>query len=370
MNNHHPTLAPSSLCAIMQCACFESHSDPDRDADTGTTIHTYLAAKAAGLPVDSMGLEDDVIEACDDVYNQAMAFIKDNCPDHPVEVEKELFLKDDRGGIVTFGTTDIFTRGNDFVLILDWKGCLDYDAATKDYHEQLHGYALAGMRDLGFKRALCIEAYVMPRKIKPYWVTYNETAATVEYCIQRRSDPSRYPQPCDYCKWCSNLLRCPAVNKRMKMVNAVFADLPHQIAAPEDITNPKDMAVALTFARSTAKKYIAGVQKVIDRIEDAAMAMSDQNVEIPYHVRVIESGRKTVSDLGQAFLLSELTNTEFYSALTCSLPKLATAYAKKSGLKTNIARKEIEGKLNSVIIVGEAKTVLERVSKEVPFAKA
>jgi hypothetical protein len=156
----------------------------------------------------------------------------------------------------------------------------------------------------------------------------------------------------------------------MKMVGVCFAELPHQIAVPEDIENPKDMAVALTFARSTAKKYIAGIQKVIDRIEDAAMAMSDQNIEIPYHVRVIESGRKTVTDLGQAFLLSGLTNTEFYAALTCSLPKLAGAYAKKTGMKTFTARKEIEGKLNSVIVVGEAKTVLERVNEEVTFAKA
>ena len=361
MNNHHPTLAPSSLCAIMQCACFESHSDPDRDADTGTTIHTYLAAKAAGLPVDSMGLEDDVIEACDDVYNQAMAFIKDNCPDHPVEVEKELFLKDDHGGIVTFGTADIFTRGNDFVLVLDWKGCLDFDASTKDYHEQLHAYALAGMREHGAKRALCIEAYVMPRKIKPYWVTYNETAATVEYCIARSSDPDRVPAPCSYCKWCSNLLRCPAVNKRMTAVGPSFAELPHQIAVPEDITDPKDMAVALTFSREIAKKYIAGIQKAIDRIEDAAMAMSDQGVEIPHHARVVEHGRKTVTDLGQAFLLSELTNTEFYSALTCSLPKLAKSYAKKSGLSEKNARTEIEDKLGKCIEVGPEKTVLKRI---------
>jgi hypothetical protein len=361
---HHPSLAPSSMPAIMQCACFESHSDPDRDADQGDTMHDYLALRASGGQPGSMGLEDNVIEACDDVFDQAISFIRDNCPGQLIEPEREMVLKDDSGNVVTFGTTDVFSRGNDFVLILDWKGCLDFDASTKDYHEQLHGYALAGMRECGFKRALCIEAYIMPRKIKPYWVTYNEAAATVEYCIARRNDLNRTPQPCDYCKWCSNLLRCPAVNKRMALITTCYADLPgaESIIDPDKITDPKQMTAALTFARS-AEKYIAQIEKAIERIEDAALAMSDRNIEIPFYVRTIKQGNKEITDLGKAFLLSGLNNDEFYTALSCSLPKLAKAYAKKTDLSEKNARKEIEDKLDSVIKRKPEKTTLERVSE-------
>jgi hypothetical protein len=361
-NKHHPTLAPSSFPAIMQCACFESHSDPDHDSDQGDTMHTYLAAKTSELPVDPMGLEGNVIEACNDVFDQAMAFIRDNCPDQLIEPERKMILRDDAGNIITFGTADIFSRGNDFVFVLDWKGCLDFDAEMKDYHEQLHGYALAAMREFKVKKALCIEAYIMPRKIKPYWVTYNEAAATVECCIARRADSNRIPQPCDYCKWCSNLLRCSAVNKRMALITTCFADLPgaESIIDPGKITDPKQMTAVLTFARS-AEKYIAQIKKAIDRIEDAALAMSDQNIEIPYYVRIIKPGNKEVTDLGKAFILSGLTNKEFWQSLTCSLPKLAKAYAKKTDLSEKNARKEIEEKLDLVIQRKPEKIILERV---------
>lgn len=353
--------------AISECACYESRGDSDRDADQGTDIHGVMSALVDKRPVDVRNLEQNVIDACEDVYNQAIAFIHDNCPGAPIQTEKQIVLKDDRGNVITFGTEDVFALGLDFVLVLDWKGCLNYDADAKDYHEQTHTYALAEMRANGVKRALCIEAYIMPRKIKPYWVTYAEAAATVEHCIARRNDPNRFPQPCDYCKWCSRLLTCPGVNKRMAMIGAVFAELPKQIACPEEIENPRDMAVALGFARSTAKKYIDAVQKVIDRIEDAAMAMSDRNVEIPYHIRVIKPGKKSVSDIDKAFRISGMKQEDFFPSLTLSLPKLAKAYAKVSGLKEKDARKEIEGRLNEVIVIGEAKVTLERTTEGATF---
>jgi hypothetical protein len=204
--------------------------------------------------------------------------------------------------------------------------------------------------------------------MRPYWVAYADCTAVIESAIARRADPNKIPQANDYCKWCAQILDCPAVNRRVATATELFAELPkpEKILSPEMAT-PEEMSLILTFARATLKKYIKKIETVSDRIEDAALAMSDQNKEIPHYARVIESGRKTVPDIDKAFRISGMSQEDFFTALTLSLPKLSKAYAKVSGLKERESRKEIEGRLNDVIVVGEAKAVLERIVKGESF---
>jgi hypothetical protein len=178
--------------------------------------------------------------------------------------------------------------------------------------------------------------------------------------MARRSDPNKVPQANDYCKWCKFILDCPAVNKRIGTVTTLFCDMPK----PEKILNPKDMtpaemSIALTFARATLKQYLKKLKAVADWLEVAALEMSEKN-NIPNYARVIESGDKSVPDIDKAFRISGMSKEDFFSALKLSLPKLAKALAKATGQKEYDARKEVEGRLNEVIVVGEAKAVLER----------
>jgi hypothetical protein len=131
---------------------------------------------------------------------------------------------------------------------------------------------------------------------------------------------------------------------------------------------PAEMSVALTFARATLKQYVKKLTSVAEWIEDAALKMSNENKEIPGYTRVIESGRKTISDIDKAFQISGMKPEDFFSALTVSLPKLGKAYAKVSGMKEKDARREIEGRLNEVIVVGEAKAAIERTAQEAAVA--
>jgi len=361
--NHHATLSPSSVPAILSCACFQSRGDGDRDSDAGSEAHRIMATLSAGEPCEETTLEPALLESCIDLNEQALAFIEDNCPGAKIEIEQLCELKDNRGNVVTYGTVDISARNEEkkFVLILDWKACLDFEPDTKDYKEQLMIYALAKMREYGYEKALCVEAFLTVKKLRPYWVTYAECTAVIESALARRADPNKVPQANDFCKWCARILNCPAVNKRIGTVTTLFCDMPK----PEKILNPKDMtpdemSVALTFARATLKQYIKKLNAVAEWIEVAAMAMSDDKKEIPYYARVIELGRKTVPDIDKAFRISGMDSKDFFSALTLSLPKLGKAYAAISGMKEREARKEIEGRLNDVIVIGEAKAVLER----------
>lgn len=361
--NHHSTLAPSSIPAILSCACFSSRGDGDRDSDAGLEAHRVMASLSAREPVEETTLEPGWLENCIDLSEQELAFIEENCPGAKIEIEQPCELKDNLGNLITYGTCDISARNEEkkFVLILDHKGCFDFEPDTKDYSEQLKTYALCKMRQYGYDKALCVEAYISVKKMRPYWVTYADCTAVIESAIARRADPNKVPQANDFCKWCKFILDCPAVNKRIATVTTLFCDMPkpEKILNPKDMT-PEEMSVALTFARATLKKYVKKLVDVSDWIEKAALEMSDANKEIPHYARVIENGRKTVPDIDKAFRISGMEPKDFFSALTLSLPKLAKAYSTISGLKEHDARREIEGRLNEVIVVGEAKAVLER----------
>ena len=91
-------------------------------------MHAYLSALVDGRPADITGLEDFQVEACQEVYKQVNAFITDNCPDSLLESERKMTLRDNLGNIVTFGTTDVFVKGKDFVVIVDFKSCFDFES--------------------------------------------------------------------------------------------------------------------------------------------------------------------------------------------------------------------------------------------------
>jgi len=361
---HHPTLSPSSFPAIMECACFQSKGG-NADTGAGDEIHKCCAALVNAahthepIVLENVNLDTATQEDCVYMVKEALNFIRSNIPSAYIEIEKGVTLYDDNLNVVTYGTRDIGAHNEDFVVVLDWKGCLDFDAESKDHHEQLECYALCDMREHGLKKALCIEALVKPRKLHPYWRTYDQCAATVECVVARRNDPNRMPQACFYCKLCANLLVCPAVNKRIAVIDACFPDLVSMDDnyIPEKITDPEIMSSAMVFVQSTVKPYAKRLLEMAERIEAAALSFSEKQ-NIPAFVRVIKNGIKKVRDINKAFALSGIHEDLFPRALSLSIPKLTEIYANENGLTIKDARKELEGILAPVIDPGESKTVL------------
>jgi len=167
------------------------------------------------------------------------------------------------------------------------------------------------------------------------------------------------PQACFYCKLCANLLVCPAVNKRIAVIDACFPDLVSMDDnyIPEKITDPEIMSSAMVFVQSTVKPYAKRLLEMAERIEAAALSFSEKQ-NIPAFVRVIKNGIKKVRDINKAFALSGIHEDLFPRALSLSIPKLTEIYANENGLTIKDARKELEGILAPVIDPGESKTVL------------
>jgi hypothetical protein len=329
-------------------------------------MHEYCACLAKKEPYFADDLDTADRQDCEFIVKAAMDLIETNCPGAPIDVEKRVELLDSDLNVVSFGTADITTHSSDLAVVLDWKSALDFDVDGHNYREQLACYALCVMSDQNLPRALCIEAYIKPAKLYPYFITREESEAIVESIIHRQADPDRKPQPCQYCKWCADMLTCPAVNSRMALVAESFATLPAipaKLLAPETITDPAEMGRCLIFATVTMSQYIKRLAQVADAIEAAAMGMSDSGTAIPNFKRIEKEGNKKIRDPQKAFDAVGLPAEDFYKAVSVSLPKLAEAYGDKNGLSVKEARKTVEKLAAAAIGLEKPKKSLEWMLK-------
>jgi CRISPR/Cas system-associated exonuclease Cas4 (RecB family) len=364
--DHHPSLSPSSFPALAQCSCFKSGGSDSTDASLGRKMHEYCACLAKKDPYMADDLDTADRQDCEFIVKAAMDLIETNCPGSPIEIEKQVTLFDDDLNVVTFGTADVTTHSKDLAVVLDYKSALDFDVNGHNYREQLAVYALCVMREQNLPRALCIEVYIKPQKLYPYFITREEADAIVEFVIRRQADPDRKPSPCNYCKWCGNMLTCSAINSRMALVAESFAALPAipaKLLAPETISDPTEMARCLIFATVTMNHYIKRLVQVADAIEAAAMAMSDAGTAIPDFKRVEKEGNKKIRDPQKAFDAVGLPAEDFFKAVSVSLPKLAEAYGEKNGLSVKEARKTVEKLAASAIGLEKPKKSLEWINK-------
>lgn len=360
MSEHHPTLAPSSFPALMQCACYDSageiSEEADEFADLGTEMHAHVEALLLGrIPPNPRLMEKSDIEDCEWAAGEIRQFCAANAPQARIEVEQEVALFGRDHAMLTHGTKDVRCRH----ITGDLKGCLDYSRDYERHVPQLDVYGLADMVANEWDEGLFFICLIRPRKFFSWTRTRAECQATLDCAIARRADPERFPQPCFYCRHCKRILSCPAVNKRIALVGQCFSTIPGvaEMGAPSSITDPVKMDQALCFVREQLKPYIRRVSAIAESFEDAALALSEKS-ELPHFERRAKS-TKSIENLPRALELSGLPVEAFYSALKLSIPKLAAAYAQANGLKQKPARQELEGKLNEVIIGGEPTISLE-----------
>jgi len=367
MGTHHE-LSPSSAPALMQCACYKSHSggdDPFSDANKGTALHNYTESLIIGeTPEDTGVLDDGEKEKCETAAANVIAFCKSHNMGCKIQVEIPVNILDVRGKVISAGTQDILSLPD---VGGDLKSGFDFKPKNHDYKPQQAFYALGRMQELGVDRLHWFEYYILPEKMITYDLTYDECIAIVRCVYLRKYSKDKKPQACHFCKNCDNILDCPAVNARIKMVSELYTDLPlsDHISAPDKIIDGEEMAVLLTAAKDQLKQYTKRIDEVVDSVEDAALKLYDSGVRIPYY-NLVGKSKSFIDDLDRAFgLVPDLPVDKFKQAISISIPKLAEIYydhKKSTGEKMTKkdARNELEARLSRVIKNGEKTYSLER----------
>jgi CRISPR/Cas system-associated exonuclease Cas4 (RecB family) len=350
---HHPNLSPSSLPAILQCACFTGRGESDDDADKGETLHGVtqnLVAYPDTTAFSGIGLETAEYEACQWAATETLAMFAQYADGEEIRIEERLEIRDAAGRVISSGYAD-FNGGK---VVLDLKSGLDYRPDLHYHKPQLCAYALAVMQQRGIDRVLCVELYILPSRKREYWVTKVECEANIAAAIARRRDPDKHPLICDYCKWCARIIWCPAINEIAYRTMELYAkanghaDL---FATPEDITCPEIMAQALTIS----KKILEPLQK---RIEEAALKLSETKV-LPYYVRTKTHPRDKIVDVRKAFNILPFDNAEFCETLSTTPAAVAKVYAKKFDVLEDQAKSTVYGLLEPLIVRGEANPTLK-----------
>jgi hypothetical protein len=353
---HHPNLGPSSIPALLQCACFAGRGESDDDANTGNLIHDHAQNLVAGIEAPTT-LDRGQQEACEWAANEVKTLADIHAPGEEIRIEERLEVAGADGKIVSWGFAD-FNVG---ILLPDLKSGLDWRPDLHWHKPQLATYALARMQKLGVDKILCVEIYVLPNRKREYWITRSEAEAYIAAAIARRNDPERRPLCCDYCKWCRRIVWCPAVNAIAWRTVELFARAngnAELFACPEHIDCSETMAQALTIY----KKVIVPLGK---RIEDAALALSDklhaEGKEIPYYTRELSRTREKIVDVRTAFnrMPEQIDSATFSQAISTTPKAVSEVYARTMGLPEKVARKAVNELLEDLIVCGESSVTLK-----------
>jgi hypothetical protein len=347
--SHHPNLSPSSIVAILQCACYVGRGESDDDANKGEQLHNATQDLVAGKKMSEI-LKLAEKEACSWAAEETQAYFGQYAPGEEIRIEEHLHVYDSAGREISSGYADF----NGGVVVLDLKSGLDYRPDLHYHKPQLHAYALAVMQRDNIDRVLCVELYIIAKRKREYWVTRTECEATVAAAIARRRNPDKRPLVNDFCKWCGRLIWCPAINGLAWRTVELYAQANGQaalFACPEQISCPETMAQALTIAKKVMKP-------LIDRIETAALALSETK-KLPYYVRINSNGREKIVDVRAAFNRLPFENAEFCRALSATPKGVAEVYAEKFGVPESQARRTVNGLLEDLIVIGESKPTLK-----------
>lgn len=351
---HHPNLGPSSLPAILQCACYVGRGESDDDATRGNKIHDHSQNLTAGI-VAPTDLDKSEQEACQWAADEVHAICDTYAPGEEIRIEECLETRDASGRVISWGYAD----WNCGCVVIDAKSGFDYRPDLHWYKPQLGDYALSRMQTLGVDRIYCAEIYVLPNRKREYWITKSECEAYISAAITRRNNPDKKPLCNDYCKYCGRLFWCTSVNALAWRTVELFAQAnghAELFACPEQIKCAEIMAQALTIW----KKVMAPLG---ERIEAAALALAEKlktdNKELPYYTLDNSRPREKIVDVRAAFNRMPLDDKDFCRALSTTPKQLAVVYADKFGVSEKQAKNTINALCGDLIISGESNPTLK-----------
>lgn len=373
---HHKD-SPSSAPGIMQCPCFQSGGDEDDSvnpfnefANLGTQLHDYMEALLEGRePPEIEGFSDEYKEKCEIGAENVTMYCKSINHKALIECEKKVKIYDVNGNVISEGTQDIWCPPN---IGGDLKGGLDYKPHKHDYKPQQYFYALGRMQKSNLDSINWFEYYILPEKWKRYVLTMDECVAGVRSYFQRKYARNKRPQICYFCRMCSGILYCPAVNRNLKMIAELYKDIekPEMFHKTGEVIDGLEMSKILTFSKDVIEQYLKRVKAITVKIGKDALILNDKGTDIPYYRRVSKSSSK-ITEFDEAFgLLPEINKEQFQKAMAMSIPKLATTFyqIKKAifgkKMTKKIATNQLEARLMPVIELGAPSYFLERKMKK------
>jgi len=201
---------------------------------------------------------------------------------------------------VTGGTTDVYAVGEKRVVVIDLKSGFDFNVEGHYHRPQTVTYGLAIMEQYGKTEALIAERYVLPKQKRYYMVTLEEARNEVFGLVAKVRDPNARARRCNYCGYCADILACPAVDTRQKVLSECFDQADdidtRTLREPETIEDPEEMSAALTFSTVTMTAYIKRLLEVQKNVKVAALAMHDSGKEIPHFKKKTRRGSRVITD--------------------------------------------------------------------------
>ena len=346
---HHP-LSCSKYPAWKKCGKFEGGSIDPKDlthpANRGTIQHALIEQYISKQEADEdiiQELTGDEVDGCNWVYE----WVADNA--HGVVLsEQNVQYVDDDFEVLYTSQLDVEWVDKDGILhIADIK-----TGNERNYMDQLAGYALGKMQELGITECVCHELYSKLRKDVNYMFLYDDAKAEVDLVIAKRR--AGIAEKCSYCSWCKHLESCePVVTDVVKVAegysgNGLNLDSWH----PSELTDPNQMLVAL----QVAKVLEDWCKSVKHHANDMAIK---QGLPIPGTKIKTRKGKQSLTDVNEAFSLSGFTPEQFLSVCTVSVPKLADIEKELTGESKAKARKSLESRLGAVIKSAKDSTFLE-----------
>lgn len=330
-------IRPSSLPALAQCGLFKSDPKGSDATMDGTVRHQVLANLLNGDTEDRKRIDSELstLEGTDQIegVGWAFEFIKFKAPmsNYPLNVERKgSFMGPDFQEIS--GTPDVVC--GPVVFDLKWR--------WSDYKPQMAAYAL--MQFVGDDDDRTIVVYVLfaeSQKVVHYTFTRQE-AESIVYGIIGSVESATEAKPNDFCGWCERRLTCQSVVKNLNAVIENRDDFQLETWHSSEIKTAEDMGKALRIARV--------VKEWCESVEFHAKEMAIKQGMVPTGFKLqSRQGNRFVSDLGQAFALSGLSQEKFLESCEVKLSKLVDAYAEVNVMKKKPAEKALEAKLGSVI---------------------
>jgi len=326
----------SGAPAKLHCWPWESQPFDTKQKSTGTDRHEALESyfKGDDKPLAGLELEDR------DGVEWAIDYIKAHTSESwPMEWEKAGKLKIQSDEIdeplIISGRWDLANGPQMFDL--KWR----LPAAGKSYDAQCAIYAAMNMAR-GQKGPITFHVlYGFEKKPEVQQYSQQRCDELVGELIESYKRNEAKPNP--YCTWCGAIVTCPAMNKLALKVADSF-DKEVELFDPKEISEPKNLAKALSFARA--------LKPWSEAVERQAKEAVEAGVELEGFKFQSRTTPRKIKDLAAAFAASGLTNEEFVNCCTLKITELVKAYAEANGLKQADAKREINERFESVFVHG------------------
>lgn len=344
-------MRPSSLPILKQSPKFESGDT--EFAEEGTDRHAALRAHFCG--------DDSLLDLLDDESAEAVRWaadyirLKAPMSDHPINWEYEaVAILDDFSEML--GHPDA--------------GCgldiFDFKWRERDYESQMASYALSKLQSL--PPGTVVRTHLLfgqPRKAVVLRFD-RESAERIIHEIITDVNAAIECRPSDYCGWCANRVTCAVLNKRAQTIAAGREDWQLEQYHASQITEPSEMAKALTLAKHV-KKWAEGVEY---RAEQMAIK---EGLQIPGYALKPGNSKRYCFDVAGAFNASGLDAAEFLSCCQIRFTSdkkdpnkvgLENVYHKAKGLPSlAAAKRELKNKISDFVKKPEPKLKLKPIKE-------